>query len=92
MSTQHQQHPSYTLPVLGPHCRYLPPECFVIGKDPPKISSKVSVPSSQMRVGVEGEYFLCEGSVSGGCVVCWCHLLPMSLWEEGMVVVGTITD
>lgn len=23
-------------------CRYLPPECFVIGKDPPRISSKVS--------------------------------------------------
>ena len=22
--------------------RYLPPECFVIGKEPPKISSKVS--------------------------------------------------
>lgn len=24
-------------------CRYLPPECFVIGKNPPKISSKVDV-------------------------------------------------
>lgn len=24
-------------------CRYLPPECFVIGKEPPKISSKVSI-------------------------------------------------
>lgn len=23
--------------------RYLPPECFVIGKNPPKISSKVDV-------------------------------------------------
>ena len=26
------------------HChRYLPPECFVLGKQPPKISSKVDV-------------------------------------------------
>lgn len=24
-------------------CRYLPPECFVVGKNPPKISSKVDV-------------------------------------------------
>ena len=24
-------------------CRYLPPECFVLGKQPPKISSKVDV-------------------------------------------------
>ena len=24
-------------------CRYLPPECFVVGKEPPKISSKVDV-------------------------------------------------
>ena len=26
-----------------PVARYLPPECFVVGKDPPKISSKVDV-------------------------------------------------
>jgi tousled-like kinase len=25
------------------HHRYLPPECFVVGKNPPKISSKVDV-------------------------------------------------
>lgn len=25
------------------YCRYLPPECFVVGKNPPKISSKVDV-------------------------------------------------
>ena len=25
------------------YCRYLPPECFVVGKQPPKISSKVDV-------------------------------------------------
>src|SRR6218665_3494791 len=25
------------------YCRYLPPECFVVGKEPPKISSKVDV-------------------------------------------------
>lgn len=24
-------------------CRYLPPECFVVGKEPPKISNKVDV-------------------------------------------------
>lgn len=24
-------------------CRYLPPECFIVGKTPPKISSKVDV-------------------------------------------------
>lgn len=28
---------------LSIRCRYLPPECFVIGKNPPKISSKVDV-------------------------------------------------
>ena len=27
----------------GACCRYLPPECFVLGKEPPKISSKVDV-------------------------------------------------
>lgn len=25
------------------HIRYLPPECFVVGKEPPKISNKVDV-------------------------------------------------
>lgn len=25
------------------HYRYLPPECFVVGKEPPKISNKVDV-------------------------------------------------
>lgn len=25
------------------HFRYLPPECFVVGKEPPKISNKVDV-------------------------------------------------
>ena len=33
------------------YCRYLPPECFVLGKDPPRISSKVT--------GVYILYFLC---------------------------------
>ena len=27
---------------MSPH-RYLPPECFIVGKTPPKISSKVDV-------------------------------------------------
>lgn len=26
-----------------PPARYLPPECFVVGKEPPKISNKVDV-------------------------------------------------
>lgn len=30
------------LPILD-YRRYLPPECFVVGKNPPKISSKVDV-------------------------------------------------
>lgn len=29
--------------VCCPTSRYLPPECFVVGKNPPKISSKVDV-------------------------------------------------
>lgn len=31
----------YLQPVL--FSRYLPPECFVVGKEPPKISNKVDV-------------------------------------------------
>lgn len=33
-----------SFPLFSPkNCRYLPPECFVVGKEPPKISNKVDV-------------------------------------------------
>lgn len=34
-------HCYYVTLATPPFCRYLPPECFVIGNEPPKISSKV---------------------------------------------------
>ena len=33
----------YFLLIANEYFRYLPPECFVVGKNPPKISSKVDV-------------------------------------------------
>ena len=35
-------------------CRYLPPECFVIGREPPKISSKVGVTIALCGCGLAG--------------------------------------
>ena len=52
---------------------YLPPECFVLGKEPPKISSKVDVWS----VGVIFYQCLYGKKVSRG------HLLPLSLRQNG---------
>lgn len=46
--------------------RYLPPECFVVGKEPPKISSKVDVWS----VGVIFYQCLYGRKVSDICVIC----------------------
>ena len=48
--------------------RYLPPECFVVGKEPPKISNKVDVWS----VGVIFYQCLYGRKVS-----------TVSLWEDG---------
>ena len=54
-------------------CRYLPPECFVVGKEPPKISNKVDVWS----VGVI--FFQC---LYGRKVGLWTAAVP--LWNRQM--------
>ncbi|MGH0128440.1 UNVERIFIED_CONTAM: hypothetical protein FKN15_044320 [Acipenser sinensis] len=75
---------------------YLPPECFVVGKEPPKISNKVDVwsvgvifyqglygrkvPSTRVFCGWERAS---EDLQQGGCVVGGSNLLPGPVWKEG---------
>lgn len=56
---------------------YLPPECFVVGKNPPKISSKVDV-SCCLIDHVFSFYRLFYGLG----LERWRDILPMSLWQE----------
>jgi tousled-like kinase len=54
---------------------YLPPECFVVGKSPPKISSKVDVWS----VGVI--FYQCLYGKKVG-VLCCCYCLSMKMLKS----------
>ena len=91
MSTLHQQHPSYTLsplPALCLYSRYLPPECFVIGKDPPKISSKVSIPSSWVWENIFHVKALFQVDVWSVGVIFYQCLYG----KKVQLVVGTVTN
>lgn len=61
---------------------YLPPECFVVGKHPPKISSKVDVSEVVFLKWwqILFIYFPPPPVLHITGLECWCYILSMFIW------------